>query len=185
MPEQEMHTTAFWLTFPAEFLDGGQSPSRASTTDALALAAHGNPSPGNDLSCYQSTEREGGIAGLGNVLRTVGSLLLMCDPRDLGVAMTSEQEKGASGYEPSLYLYDNFPGGIGQREPMFQMRRELIEKAGELLAACPCKEGCPSCVGPLGEVGEKAKEVVRGIVAAMVGAGSHPGPHADEVFGPG
>jgi DEAD/DEAH box helicase domain-containing protein len=142
MPEQEMHTTAFWLTFPAAFL--------LSLTD------------------YTPTERQSGLSGLGNVLRTVASLLLMCDPRDLGVALTSEQENGAPGYEPNLYLYDNFPGGIGQSEPLFEMRRELLEKAKELLAACPCPEGCPSCVGPVGEVGEKAKEVARRIVAALV-----------------
>jgi DEAD/DEAH box helicase domain-containing protein len=173
MPEQEMHTTSFWLTFPAEFLAGGQPLSRTDTTDALVPAEkqNGDPPEVGDFSRYSSTDREGGLAGLGNVLRTVGSLLLMCDPRDLGVAFTSEQEKGAPGYEPSLYLYDNFPGGIGQSEPLFQMRRALIEKAGELLAACPCKGGCPSCVGPQGEVGEKAKEVAQRIVAAILADG--------------
>src|SRR5260221_4382645 len=62
MPEQEMHTTAFWLHFPAEFLAG--------------------------LGDFTPTEKQSGIAGLGNALRTVASLLLMCDPRDLGVAMS-------------------------------------------------------------------------------------------------
>jgi len=187
MPEQEMHTTAFWLTFPAGFLAGGAPPLSADTIGALVPAGkgEGGVAEGNDLSGYTSTERESGLAGLGNVLRTVGSLLLMCDPRDLGVAMTSEHEKGTPGYEPSLYLYDNFAGGIGQSEPLFQMRRALIEKAGELLAACPCKEGCPSCVGPLGEVGEKAKEVARRIVSIIVGAGSHPGPYQKHGVGAG
>jgi DEAD/DEAH box helicase domain-containing protein len=145
MPEQEMHTTAFWLTFPAAFL--------LSLTD------------------YTPTERQSGLSGLGNVLRTVASLLLMCDPRDLGVALTSEQQNGDPGHHPNLYLYDNFPGGIGQSEPLFEMRRELLEKAKELLAACPCPEGCPSCVGPVGEVGEKAKEVARRIVALLLESG--------------
>jgi DEAD/DEAH box helicase domain-containing protein len=145
MPEQEMHTTAFWLTFPAAFL--------VSLTD------------------YTPTERQSGLSGLGNVLRTVASLLLMCDPRDLGVALTSELENGAPGYEPNLYLYDNFAGGIGQSEPLFEMRRELLEKAKELVAACPCPEGCPSCVGPVGEVGEKAKEVARRMAALLLESG--------------
>ena len=62
MPEQEMHTTAFWLHFPADFLAR--------------------------LAEYTPSEKQSGIAGLGNALRTVAALLIMCDPRDLGVAMS-------------------------------------------------------------------------------------------------
>lgn len=133
MPEQELHTTAFWLTFPHKFLQS--------------------------LTEYSSAERQSGLTGLGNILRTVGSLLLMCDPRDLGVAMSSDQDRSGSESDRELYLYDNFSGGIGQSEPLYQMHAQLMQRSRELLAACPCEAGCPSCVGPLGEVGEKAKEV--------------------------
>ena len=64
MPEQEMHTTSFWLHFPAEFLAR--------------------------LADFTPTEKQSGITGLGNALRTVAALLLMCDPRDLGVALSEE-----------------------------------------------------------------------------------------------
>ena len=133
MPEQEMHTTAFWLHFPEGFLRG--------------------------LKEFSPTEQKNGLIGFGNVLRTVGSLLLMCDVRDLGVTIGSDRE--AAAFEPNVYLYDNYPGGIGQSEPLFRLRRTLIQKAGELLDACPCEAGCPSCVGPAGEVGERAKEVAK------------------------
>jgi len=83
----------------------------------------------------------------------------MCDPRDLGVAISSEKPEAAELDEPDLFLYDNYPGGIGQSEPLFRMRESLLSKARELIEACPCEAGCPSCVGPPGEVGEKAKEV--------------------------
>jgi DEAD/DEAH box helicase domain-containing protein len=82
----------------------------------------------------------------------------MCDPRDLGVALGGDRQ-GPAAFEPNVYLYDNFPGGIGQSEPLFRMRRMLLERARGLIEACPCEAGCPSCVGPTGEVGEKAKEV--------------------------
>jgi DEAD/DEAH box helicase domain-containing protein len=155
MPEQELHTTAFWLHFPSEFL-----PS---------------------LTDYSPAEKQGGLAGLGNVLRTVGSLLLMCDPRDLGVAMSSDGDRGGPDSEPELYLYDNFSGGIGQSEPLYRMHAELLRRSQELLAACPCDAGCPSCVGPLGEVGERAKEVAARLIkellepcgAQLSRAGSH------------
>ena len=62
MPEQELHTTAFWLHFPESFL--ARLP---------------------DLT---PAEKQSGLTGLAQVLRTVAALLLMCDPRDLGVAIT-------------------------------------------------------------------------------------------------
>ena len=64
MPEQEMHTTAFWLHFPEAF---------------LARFADLTPA-----------EKQNGLVGLGALLKTVGSLLVMCDPRDLGVSITED-----------------------------------------------------------------------------------------------
>jgi DEAD/DEAH box helicase domain-containing protein len=128
IPEQEMQTTAFWLHFPSEFLDrfDGMTP----------------------------TEKQSGISGLGNALRTIGSLLLMCDPRDLGVAMSEEISPR---FAPNLYLYDNYPGGIGQSAPLYKLADRLIRASVDLIQACPCESGCPSCVGPAGDVGDKAK----------------------------
>jgi DEAD/DEAH box helicase domain-containing protein len=139
MPEQEMHTTAFWLHFPADFLAR--------------------------LGDYSPTERQSGINGLGNALRTVAALLLMCDPRDLGVAVGQET---TDTFEPNLYLYDNYPGGIGQSAPLYRLTNELLRQTGELLAGCGCEAGCPSCVGPVGEVGERGKEVAERILRELM-----------------
>ena len=62
-------------------------------------------------------------------------------------------------FEPNIYLYDSYPGGVGLSEPLFRMSESLLEKTQKLIAECPCPTGCPSCVGPTGEVGEKGKEV--------------------------
>ena len=97
------------------------------------------------------TEKQSGLVGLGNALRTVASLLLMCDPRDLGVALSEEIATGLQAFEPNLYLYDNYPGGIGQSAPLYQMTAKLLTHAAQLLDDCPCEAGCPSCVGPIGE----------------------------------
>jgi DEAD/DEAH box helicase domain-containing protein len=133
MPEQEMHTTAFWLHFPPEFLARFEDLSPA--------------------------DKQDGVSGLGAALRTIASLLLMCDPRDLGVA-TSE--------ELNLYLYDNYSGGIGQSAPLFQMTPQLLAQAAQLIDDCPCDAGCPSCVGPIGEIGERGKEAARRILAELL-----------------
>jgi DEAD/DEAH box helicase domain-containing protein len=146
MPEQEMHTTAFWLHFPAEF-----------------LARFADLSP---------ADRQGGLVALAALLRTVGSLCVMCDPRDLGVSITEDIAGAVTAFEPNLYLYDNYPGGIGQSAALFKLAPRLLDGAATLLAACSCDSGCPSCVGPIGEVGERGKEVAGRILRELLqGAG--------------
>jgi len=142
MPEQEMHTTAFWLHFPAEFL--ARFP---------------------DLS---PTDRQGGLTALAALLRTIGALCVMCDPRDLGVSITEDIAGSLTAFEPNLYLYDNYPGGIGQSAALYKLAPRLIDGAAKLLAACPCEAGCPSCVGPIGEVGQRGKEVAGRILKELV-----------------
>ena len=141
MQEQEMHTTAFWLHFPADFLAR--------------------------LAGYTPTEKQSGIVGLGNALRTVAALLLMCDPRDLGVALSEEIAGGLQIYEPNLYLYDTYPGGVGQSAPLYRLAGRLLGQTAELLAGCACEAGCPGCVGPVGEIGERGKEVAARILAEL------------------
>jgi DEAD/DEAH box helicase domain-containing protein len=82
----------------------------------------------------------------------------MCDPRDLRVALTEDIEAQPKVYEPSLFLYDNYPGGVGLSEPLYRVARKLLAMTCELISRCECEAGCPSCVGPLGEVGERGKE---------------------------
>jgi DEAD/DEAH box helicase domain-containing protein len=142
MPEQEMHTTAFWLHFPPEFLAGLP---------------------------YMPTEKESGIAGLANALRTVAALLLMCDPHDLGVGRSAE---------PNLYLYDAYPGGIGLSAPLYRLAPELLRQTAQLLASCGCDSGCPACVGPAGEIGERGKEVAGRILGELETAATSYEPRA-------
>jgi DEAD/DEAH box helicase domain-containing protein len=52
-------------------------------------------------------------------------------------------------FEPTLFLYDNYPGGIGLSEPLFDAADALVRDALDLVAACACSAGCPACVGPV------------------------------------
>ena len=36
---------------------------------------------------------------------------------------------------------------------------DLLVRTRALIAGCACEHGCPSCVGPVGEVGERGKEI--------------------------
>jgi len=141
IPEQEMHTTAFWLHFPEVFLAQFE-----------------------DLT---PTEKQNGLVGLANVLRTVASLLLMCDPRDLGVAITEDIAKTQGRWEPDLFLYDCYPGGIGLSAPLYKLTTRLLSGSAEVLSGCACEAGCPACVGPVGEVGDRGKEAASRILSAL------------------
>ena len=142
MPEQEMHTTAFWLHFPAEFLARFQNLTK--------------------------TEKQNGLTGLANVLRTVAALLLMSDPRDLGIAVAEDISKGTQNFEPDLFLFDKYPGGVGQSQPLFRLSDKLLSGALEVLKTCACDAGCPACVGPIGEVGERGKEAALQILTELL-----------------
>src|SRR5579871_5234891 len=144
MPEQEMHTTSFWVHFPAAFLD--RFP---------------------DMT---PTERQSAISGLAHVLRTVAALLLMCDPRDLGVAITEDISNGTRSFEPDLFLFDSYPGGIGLSQPLYALAGKLLAGALDVIAGCSCEAGCPGCVGPIGEVGDRGKQAAFRILKEMVAA---------------
>jgi DEAD/DEAH box helicase domain-containing protein len=97
----------------------------------------------------------------------VAALLLMCDPRDLGVALTEEMRPGVDAFEPNLHFYDSYPGGIGLSAPLYELRHRLLAGALDLIRGCACEEGCPSCVGPMGETGVHAKEGAIRILEAL------------------
>jgi len=165
LPEQEMHTTAYWLTIPRPLLEGL----------SLSPAEVGN-----------------GLLGLVHALQSVASLFLMSDPHDLATYIGDESilerppEKptpadlspfSSAGqlaparpdFQPSLFLYDNYPGGIGLSPQLYQLHEELLRKTLGLIQACPCRHGCPSCVGPIQEVGRGAKSATLSILKAVLG----------------
>jgi DEAD/DEAH box helicase domain-containing protein len=155
LPENEMHTTAYWITLDRKLLD--------------ALP-------------FTISERQDGLFGLLYALESIASLLLMCDRMDLGAtigegmpdaeAPSGENPKAAGlaegeFFEPTLYLYDAYPGGIGLSAPLFHMHDLLIRRTRELIASCSCEKGCPSCVGPAGETGERAKPAALAILELL------------------
>ena len=163
MPENEMHTTAWWLTVPREVMCGLP---------------------------YGREERRDGVVALSYTLGQLAALFLMCDRHDLGVALgdngqgEARIERGlrrlgagkggrdeplpGEDYEPNVFVYDAYPGGIGLSEPLYRLHDRLLEESRALIAACPCADGCPSCVGPSGEAGSSGKAVALAILEAVL-----------------
>jgi DEAD/DEAH box helicase domain-containing protein len=69
---------------------------------------------------------------MGNALRTIASLLLMCDPHDLGIAITEDIAGSLTVWEPNLYLYDGYSGGAGLSAPLYQLSGQLLKQTKEL-----------------------------------------------------
>ena len=128
LPEMQKHTTAYWLTFPEDFVQSQPEP-RAVVIDALR--------------------------GLSKAMHLVGAVGLMIDPRDLGRTLGSRNEDEAPpgkgqgpGFDPTIFLYDTVAGGIGLASRLFEEREELLRRARHLIESCACEEGCPGCIGP-------------------------------------
>lgn len=152
LPDLELHTTSCWLTVPKTIVVelGDEGIGRAAVVDALR--------------------------GVGRALEAVSSIALMCDPRDLAMAVEDQPTSDANAAEgpfecdlpsrdsgksrdavrpsvdrcfaPTLHLYDAYPGGIGLAPRIFEQHETLLRRARCLIEGCSCEGGCPTCVGP-------------------------------------
>ena len=153
MPEQQMHTSSYWLTIPSAVM--------------ASL-----PFAGDD--------RRDGVVGLAFAMKNIAQLLLMCDGHDIGLSIDggsldrTTRTGGLGGVpeslatEPNVFIYDNYPGGIGFSRPLYDMHALLLERTRDLIVGCPCESGCPSCVGPEGNTGPHAKQVASRILHQLL-----------------
>jgi len=129
LPEMQMHTTSFWVTVPEDAVRAQRMPR------AVVLAA---------------------LRGIANAMHLVAAVGLMCDPRDIGTSLGDRSDEdappssegGGPGFDPTIFLYDHVPGGVGLAPRMFSERESLVVRTRSLIEGCPCGEGCPGCIGP-------------------------------------
>jgi len=128
LPEVSMHTTSYWCEFPEN------------CAESLNVS---------------NTAIGEGLKALANVLQSVTAILVMCDIRDIrAVPMV----RSPFSKKPTIYIYDNHAGGVGFSRKIFHLHEDLYLAAQDLIQQCGCSTGCPACVGPILEVGEKGKE---------------------------
>jgi len=160
LPDQELQTTAIWWQLDQKTLDG----AFANRQDALD-----------------------GFLGAAYAVHTAASVAVMADARDLQKAVGSgdaaffatqdqrgrgqwrntdgkpESPERDSAFNPTVYLYDNHPGGIGLSEPLFRRAPDLVAGATSLVRSCECKFGCPACVGPVLAADETAQRSAKAL----------------------
>jgi DEAD/DEAH box helicase domain-containing protein len=120
--------------------------------------------------CHQRAElavrMRSGLTGMAFALGHLAPLFLMCDARDVGVH--SDPKSPLADGRPAVVIYDQVPAGIGFSECLFELHDELMANAYELVAACECADGCPSCVGPAGEEGLGGKREALAILESLL-----------------
>ena len=104
---------------------------------------------------YEREPLKNAMIGLAHLMRHIAPMYLMCAPQDIAVVY---QVKSPITGEPTILLYDNCPGGIGLSHKAYGMRDMLLEKAMQVAVDCHCENGCPSCTGPVGEIGLDGKK---------------------------
>lgn len=115
IPSQTLSTTAMWLSPDADV-------ARDMQAAGLRLGE--------------------GMVGLRNLALVALPMVAMCDPRDLGGVVDS-QNLGTS----TLILYDRYPGGLGYCERGLHEIQRVLTICREMVVDCDCVDGCPSCVG--------------------------------------
>jgi DEAD/DEAH box helicase domain-containing protein len=162
LPQKDMHTTSYWFTIPWDLLD------------FLGL---------------RREEIIDGLAGLAYCLHHIAAMLVMADIRDLDrcigdksgewfvrygadrrvITATPEAPVNVmeNAFDPTVFIFDAYPGGIGFSDLLFARHDELIAAARSLIGSCPCEHGCPMCVGPSLEVGPSSKSAALQILELM------------------
>lgn len=117
------------------------------------------------LDRYSPEEIQEGLLGLAHLLGNIAPVYLMCDPSDI---RTVSQVRSPFTELPTIYMYDAYPGGIGLADKLFEIHDVLLQAARQVISDCRCENGCPSCVGPLNEVGEKGKHICKVLLDELI-----------------
>ena len=107
----------------------------------------------------------GGLRALATALVNVVPIFVLCDPRDI---RSSPMVRAPFSGLPTIYLWDAYPGGIGIAKKIYEINGDLFQSAAEAIANCGCRTGCPSCVGPPLEVGDRGKESAQKLLAYLL-----------------
>jgi DEAD/DEAH box helicase domain-containing protein len=170
LPENEMHTTSYWITLERALLESLPFSVSERQSGMFGLL-HALETVATLLLMCDRRDLGTAIgerppaASVGQTFLSVPSLdpLLSSDftPARMQDAISPYTKEF---FEPNLYLFDAYPGGIGFSEPLFRTHDLLMQKTRELISSCACEQGCPSCVGPAGDLAPRAKEAALAIL---------------------
>ena len=116
LPETTLRTKAFYFALPSDF-----------EADLRDLDG----------------DFDGGIHAAEHAMISMFPMELLCDRRDVGGLSTPLHPHTD---RPTIFVYDGHPGGVGLTRNGYESVDHLAEITHDMVAACPCAEGCPACV---------------------------------------
>ncbi|HSR52787.1 MAG TPA: DEAD/DEAH box helicase [Acidobacteriota bacterium] len=167
LPLHELHTTSYWVTAPESHFNGlGLNRDQIIT----------------------------GFLGIAHAMHHLATVILMCDVRDLGRSVGDRgnswfarstleglgfysaqgepydvDSRFLDAFDPTIFIHDKFPGGVGLAEKLFENHDRLLAQVHELIEHCGCEEGCPSCVGPVDELGKNTRRIALAVLGRLRG----------------
>jgi DEAD/DEAH box helicase domain-containing protein len=170
LPENEMHTTSYWITLERPLLEslpftvserqsGMFGLLRALESVATLLLMCDRRDLGTAIG-ERPPAADSAVVGAEHAAPLSGTIETFTPSHMEDPIPYNAKEF----FEPNLYLFDAYPGGIGFSEPLFRTHDLLMQKTRELISACACEQGCPSCVGPAGDLAPRAKEAALAIL---------------------
>jgi DEAD/DEAH box helicase domain-containing protein len=115
-PPQYLFTRGFWIEFDAEM---------------------------QELIENQKCHYMGSLHASEHALISIFPLEVMCDRGDIGgISFTHHPQIDSA----AIFIYDSYPGGLGISKRAFERLPLMLERTLSLVKACPCDDGCPSCV---------------------------------------
>ena len=169
LPETTIHTTGAWWILPSVITRSGP-------------AVIARPEGPKQSQLWSNDRLQGALAAVSHALHNIAPLYLMCDPNDLG--RVYEIRSPHTGH-PTIYLYERAPGGVGLAERLFRLHDELVTAAIDLVRNCGCEWGCPSCVGPVLEVGSTGKADCLAILSSVIASPEMSSPSSRDLEGRG
>jgi DEAD/DEAH box helicase domain-containing protein len=116
LPPREFRTEALWFVVP----------------DTIRIAA-----------AREGIDLMGSIHALEHAMVALSPLQVMCDLGDLNGASHPNHPDIAL---PAVFVYDDIPGGAGLADRCYAAAESLFRQTLDTIRACPCHDGCPSCI---------------------------------------
>ena len=175
LPDHEMHTTAVWWRVEPRALERAFS-RRWQALDGFLGAAYALHHVAALLSMSELRDlgrAVGDADGRWHATVDADGRGRMRDSDDRPLDAASLEADVDAAFSPAVFLYDNYPGGVGLSTPLYDLRHQVVEHAAALVRACPCSHGCPACVGPVLRSDEKSERDPKGhalVVLDLLGA---------------
>ncbi|WP_277542117.1 DEAD/DEAH box helicase [Haloarcula laminariae] len=137
LPETSLETKAMYYTVP----DDLQSEILAGAYGEADEAAPGGTDAATDGGA--AGDFPGAIHAAEHAMISMFPFEYLCDRGDIGGLSTPEHPHTG---EPTIFIYDGYPGGIGLNRAAYRDVAPLMQTTLSMLRSCDCESGCPACV---------------------------------------